>query len=164
MPFLIAAVVFVGALCLLNLVLALGILRRLREHTAQLGRLGGAALTPYDPAALVGRAMPAGAAATDVVAFFDVECDTCHERAPRFAELAEGRTALVAVVGDIGKAADLIQAVDGVANVVTGDDADRVAHALGLQVFPMFLRVGPDGTIVAADTEPDHILAAAGAT
>ncbi|MDR8411611.1 hypothetical protein MTP10_23095 [Nonomuraea sp. 3-1Str] len=157
MAFLIAAVVLVGVLCLLNLLLMMGVLRRLREHTAELQRLAGGTMTPlaYDPTVLVGRALPEGAAGARLVGFFDVGCDTCHERAPEFAETARGENggALAVVTGDPAEAGDLLHLMSGVAGVVTGDDALRIAESVGVKAFPTFLRTGSDGTVVAADTE-----------
>ena len=40
MPILIAAVVVVGCLCLLDLLLTFGVIRRLREHTSMLTAAG----------------------------------------------------------------------------------------------------------------------------
>ncbi|GAA2306419.1 hypothetical protein GCM10010149_65270 [Nonomuraea roseoviolacea subsp. roseoviolacea] len=157
MAFLIAAVVLVGLLCLLNLVLMTGVLRRLREHTAELQRLAGGAMAPmaYDPRVLVGRRLPEEAAGPRLVGFFDVECDTCHERAPEFVAAArtEDGAALAVVSGDPGRADDLVELMSGVAKVVTGDDALRIAEAVGISAFPTFLRTGAEGVIVAADTE-----------
>ncbi|MEU0572829.1 hypothetical protein ABZ297_46520 [Nonomuraea sp. NPDC005983] len=155
MGFLIAAVVFVGLLCMFDLVLTLGVLRRLREHTAELERLAGRSIMPsYDPGVLVGRALPEDVAGPRLVAFFDVGCDTCHERAPQFAAAVGGQAALAVITGDAAKVGDLVEVVGGVSDVVTGEDADRIAHAVGVEAFPTFLRTGSDGRIVAADTEP----------
>lgn len=41
MPFLVTAVVLVGLLCAVDLLLTFAVLRRLREHTEELGRLSG---------------------------------------------------------------------------------------------------------------------------
>lgn len=154
MPFLIAAVVFVGVLSLFNLVLTLGVLRRLREHTAELERLAGRSmLMPYDPGVLVGRTLPEAAAGARLVGFFDVGCSTCHERAPEFAAAAGNQPALAVITGDAGTADDLVGVVGGGSSVITGEDAGRIAQTLGVEAFPTFLRVDTDGRIVAADTE-----------
>ncbi|MEQ4720978.1 hypothetical protein [Nonomuraea sp. B19D2] len=166
MPFLIAAVVLVGMLCLFDLVLTLAVLRRLREHTAELQRLAGTSTTlmPYDPGVLVGRTLPQDMAGPRLVGFFDVSCDTCHERAPQFAVEAKDQTALAVIAGDADEAGDLIEVLGGVAGVVTGDDALRIVHALGIQAFPTFLRADQDGRIVAADTDLDDLAAVVPAT
>ncbi|HET6856330.1 MAG TPA: hypothetical protein VFH94_04445, partial [Streptomyces sp.] len=41
MPFVIATVVLVGLLCTLDLVLTVGVIKRLREHTELLAKQGG---------------------------------------------------------------------------------------------------------------------------
>ncbi|MGP3916694.1 TlpA family protein disulfide reductase [Nonomuraea sp. 10N515B] len=162
MPFLVAAVVFLGVLCLFNLVLMLALLRRLREHTAELGRLAGhSMLMPYDPRVLVGRALPEAAAGARLVGFFDVGCSTCHERAPEFAEAAGKQPALAVVNGDGAKVDDLVAVVGGVSNVITGDEAGRIVRDLGVEAFPTFLRVDQDGRVVAADTELAELTAVA---
>ncbi|WP_433436898.1 hypothetical protein [Nonomuraea sp. CA-141351] len=165
MSFLIAVVVLVGILCLFDLVLTLGVLRRLREHTAELQRLAGTStLMPYDPGVLVGRTLPQDVAGPRLVGFFDVSCDTCHERAPQFAAEAADQSALAVIAGDAGEAGDLVEVVGGVATVVTGEDALRIVHALGVQAFPTFLRTGQDGRIVAAHTDLDDLAAVVPAT
>ncbi|MEV4019595.1 hypothetical protein AB0J35_54850 [Nonomuraea angiospora] len=162
MPFLIVAVVLVGLLCLLDLVLTLGVLRRLRAHTAELERLAGTStLMPYDPRVLVGRTLPQDVAGPRLVGFFDVGCDTCHERAPQFAAQAKGQSALAVISGAADEAADLVEVVGGVASVVTGEDALRLVQALDIHAFPTFLRTDEDGRVVAADTELTDLAAMA---
>ncbi|MGN9837110.1 TlpA family protein disulfide reductase [Nonomuraea sp. H19] len=162
MPFLVAAVVFVGLLCLFNLVLTLGVLRRLREHTAELERLaGGSMLMPYDPHVLVGRALPETAAGARLVGFFDVGCSTCHERAPQFADAAGKQPALAVITGDGAKVADLVAVVGGVSSVITGEEAGLLTHTLGVEAFPTFLLADQEGRVVAAHTELAELTATA---
>ncbi|MET9249353.1 hypothetical protein [Nonomuraea sp. NPDC003709] len=162
MPFLIVAVVLVGLLCLLDLVLTLGVLRRLRAHTAELERLAGTStLMPYDPRVLVGRTLPQDVAGPRLVGFFDVGCDTCHQRAPQFAVEAKGQSALAVISGAVEETADLVEVVGGVASVVTGEDALRIVQALDIHAFPTFLRTDQDGRVVAADTELTDLAAMA---
>ncbi|GAA0913895.1 hypothetical protein [Nonomuraea longicatena] len=159
MPFLVAAVVFVGLLCLFNLVLMLGMLRRLRE-LASSGGGGHPTLLPYDPNVLIGRGLPEDLIGAGFVGFFDVGCDSCHEKAPRFAAEARGQVALEVVTGDVGKAEALAEQLSGVAQVLTGAAADRVVNGVGVQAFPMFLRTDAGGRVVAADTDLDDLAAA----
>jgi hypothetical protein len=158
MTFLIAAVVLVGLLCVFDLLLTFAVLRRLREHAAELARLAGQTqFTPYDPAVLVGRTLPwteaDGADRPQLVAFFDVNCDACHEHAPQFADTAGTQAAMAVVSGAGPRADDLVQVVAGVSSVITAERADSLVKAVGIEAFPTFLRVGPEGTIVAAQTE-----------
>ncbi|MDP9865774.1 MULTISPECIES: hypothetical protein [Streptosporangium] len=166
MTFLIAAVVLVGILCIFDLVLTFAVLRRLREHTAELERLAGPArFGRYDPGVLVGRTLPPvgadGGERARLVAFFDVSCDACHEHAPRFADAARADTAMAVISGDGEKAGDLIEMIGGAASVVTAEQADSLVKAVGIEAFPTFLRVDPDGTIVGADTELDALVGTA---
>ncbi|MER5623454.1 hypothetical protein [Streptosporangium sp. NPDC002544] len=160
MTFLIAAVVLVGVLCVFDLLLTFAVLRRLREHTAELARLaGGTRFAPYDPGVLVGRTLPWTDTDTDgvdrprLVAFFDVNCDACHEHAPQFAVTARAQAAMAVISGAGPRADDLVQMVADVSSVITAERADSLVKAVGVEAFPTFLRVGPDGTIVAAQTE-----------
>ncbi|MFF9868659.1 TlpA family protein disulfide reductase [Streptomyces sp. NPDC013953] len=156
MPFLIAAVVLVGALCLFDLLLTFAVLRRLREHTAELERLAGRpGFSSYDPGMLVGHRLPEAARAhgATLVAFFDAQCDTCHDHAPKFAARARRHSALAVVSGDGARAGELIGAVGPDAMVMRGDDAHAVADDLGIQAFPTFVLVDPDGSVVQATTE-----------
>ncbi|WP_128817203.1 hypothetical protein [Streptomyces sp. S063] len=156
MTFVVAALVLVGALCVFDLLLTFAVLRRLREHTAELERLAGRpSFTPYDPGVLVGRALPESVAAhaPELVAFFDAQCDTCHEHAPGFAARARGRTALAVVSGEGRRAAELAAHVADDAVVLRDDVAADVVGAVGIEAFPTFLAVGPDGVVVRAHTD-----------
>ncbi|WP_406314926.1 hypothetical protein OHA77_40745 [Streptosporangium sp. NBC_01639] len=160
MTFLIAAVVLVGVLCAFDLLLTFAVLRRLREHTAELARLAeGTQFISYDPGALVGRTLPWADTDTDgvdrpeLVAFFDANCDACHKHAPQFAVTARTQAAMAVISGAGPRADDLVQVVAGVSSVITAERADSLVKAVGVEAFPTFLRVGQDGTIVAAHME-----------
>ncbi|WP_411084266.1 hypothetical protein [Streptomyces sp. cmx-18-6] len=156
MTFVVAAVVLVGVLCVFDLVLTFAVLRRLREHTAELERLAvGPSFTPYDHGVLVGRALPEAAAAHKpaLVAFFDARCGTCHEHAPRFAARARGRGALAVVSGEGPRADELAAHVAHDAVVIRDAAAAEVVSALEIGAFPTFLVVGPDGVVVRAEAD-----------
>ena len=100
MPILIAAVVVVGCLCLLNLLLTFGVIRRLREHTSMLTGVGGSEPPPiglaagkppgaFSAVATSGEEV-SGAAGLEVVAFFSSWCSICPERVPPFVEYLSG--------------------------------------------------------------------------
>ncbi|MEO3775223.1 TlpA disulfide reductase family protein [Micromonospora sp. B9E7] len=172
MPFVVAAVALLGALCMVNLLLTFGVLRRLREQTAELNRLSGV-LPPEMPAPeeLVGTPVPAFAAtAIDgtpvtrdslvgrprLVGFFSAGCAPCHEQAPLFAKwLAEqggDASTAVAVITDSGpEAVELATSLTDTATVVVEPDAFSVSQAFGVRGFPTFLRVDADGVIAGAD-------------
>ncbi|KAB8195898.1 hypothetical protein FH608_010440 [Nonomuraea phyllanthi] len=162
MTFLIAAVVLVGALCLFDLVLTFAVLRRLREHTAELARLASEPRTlPYDPSPLVGRTLPGSATRAlpqpRLVAFFDADCGSCHEHAPKFAAAARPGTSLAFVTGAGRQVQNLVDVVGGVSAVVVAEEAASVAADLGIRAFPMFLQVDGEGRIVRADMDADRL-------
>ena len=105
MTVLAVAVAGVGALSLLNLVVVIGVVRRLREHSERLANVGGPATGPSDPlVAPVGgrvgsfRATGSGGPVTDQdladgtrVAVFSPSCLPCQEKLPGFVAHAADR-------------------------------------------------------------------------
>ncbi|MEV6398954.1 hypothetical protein AB0M39_29925 [Streptomyces sp. NPDC051907] len=174
MTILIAAVVLVGALCLFDLLLTFAVLRRLREHSEKLAAVGGAAghglpgapgqrpFVPYDPSVLVGTTLPqalteAGEGGARVVAFFDAQCETCHDHAPEFAARVRGRNA-VAVISGRGSDVDaLVRHVEGVAFVLRGEQARELVEAVAIEAFPTFVEADGEGAVVRAVTDPQEL-------
>lgn len=105
MQFVIAALVVVGLLGLLNLLLTLGILRRMR---AEAGMKGAASPFELRPGSTLGEFAATtinGEPITDetvtgTVAFFSAGCKPCHDLLPDFVAYAreQGRDNVVAVV------------------------------------------------------------------
>ncbi|MEJ8634324.1 hypothetical protein [Streptomyces sp. MS2.AVA.5] len=156
MAFLMAVVALVGALCLFDLLLTFAVLRRLREHTAELERLGGRpSFVAPDAGVLIGRriAEAASAHASRLVAFFDAQCETCHEHAPAFAARAQAHGGLAVVSGKGDLADELIGHVDAHAVVIRGEEATRLVSAMDIQAFPTFVLVDEEGYVVSAATE-----------
>jgi hypothetical protein len=151
MTFLIAAVILVGALCVVDLLLTFAVLRRLREHATELDRLARSP-SGFDPAALVGRSLPEPVAThlPQLVGVFDANCPTCFEHAPRFAAQAG---ALVAVVSGTGSRVDELAGLLAKVPTIVGEDAGRVVRELGIQAFPTFL-LAQDGTVTQAHAGP----------
>lgn len=168
------AVVLLAAICLLNLLLIFAVLRRLREHTAELDRLRRSG--PFDPAAfdsaaeeasgLVGRRLPdlvtASGDRPELVGFFDAGCSSCHELAPDFA-LAARQAPSVAVVVGAGQGADeLVAVLAGGPTVLLGKRAAEVSTSAGIRAYPTFVRVDGEGTVLHAQlTTVDGLLSAA---
>jgi hypothetical protein len=181
-----AAVVVVGALCLLDLLLTFGVIRRLQTHTGHLDQLlkgsqSGGGFPPVGApidefAAVATDGEPVGLARlTDatVVAFFSPGCAPCREKLPVFvAEMPRrgGREQILAVVsGPGGKSArpgEAIEMADALARVarviVDGDQA--VAKAFHMNAFPGFCVVDGTGTVLASGSNLDHALSAANLT
>ncbi|MFD7729332.1 TlpA family protein disulfide reductase [Kitasatospora phosalacinea] len=150
-----AAVIVVGAVCAVDLLLSLGIVRRLREHTAELEELarikgviqprGLAAGTPVPDFAAVDTdgapvrrdALPADA----LVGFFSPTCGPCKDLLPDFTALAArlpgGRTqTLAVVVGDPDAAGELVAALAPVATVVVERPRGAVSAAFEVANYP----------------------------
>lgn len=177
MPFVVAALVLVGALAALNLIFTFGVIRRLREHEAALGRRGpghddhpvmlapGATVGDFAASTVdgepVSRELLAG---TTLVGFVSPSCPACHERLPQFVELARthagGRGQVLAVVvapdGDEG-AATIVAQLDAVARVVREPDRGPLVTAFGVEGYPAFALVGPHGDVVASGFEPAEL-------
>ncbi|GGO78149.1 TlpA disulfide reductase family protein [Nonomuraea cavernae] len=183
MPFLVAAVVLVGVLCLLNLLLTFGVIRRLKEHTAQLEKVlsGGrddslqmlgeqvgefaATTTDGEP---VSRALLAG---ETVVAFFSPSCAPCREKMPVFVEQARARDfdrqqVLAVVVNESGEpeAAGVKEMAEELATVarVVMEGADHpLANAFKVHAFPAFCVVDAEGVVRVIGGDLDQLLVSA---
>ncbi|MEE6262238.1 TlpA family protein disulfide reductase [Plantactinospora sonchi] len=172
MTYLTAAVVLVGLLAAANLLFTFGVVRRLREQTAEMARLRGRGPAPEDGTDI---ALPVGAAvapfaATDVdgravdlttlgarpfVAFLSPNCGPCKERLPGFLEFAAarpgGRGEILAVaVGQPDETADLVAQLAEVATVVREPDQGPVQKAFGVTGYPAFILV-ENGAVAAAN-------------
>ncbi|WP_371483327.1 hypothetical protein [Kitasatospora sp. NBC_00315] len=164
----------VGVLSLLNLLFAVGIVRRLREHTERLAHVGGhPAGAPDGAVAPVGAAVGAFEAQTSdgpitdedladgtLVAFFSPTCRPCRQKLPGFVERAAERPAgdrrlLAVVVGDADEAEPMIAALAPVVRTVQEDHEGPLTSAFAVRAFPVSARVGraPDGRLVVTGTD-----------
>ncbi|GAA3166186.1 TlpA family protein disulfide reductase [Nonomuraea roseoviolacea] len=170
MSYLIAVVALLCALCLVLLLVTLGLVRRIREHTKLLDAL-------YEQVDLMGP-LPAGAgpavgdvvaefAATTVdgapvtrdllpdgtvVAFLSPDCAGCHEQLPELASWAaeQDRERVLAVVdGRSGDPGSLVATLTPVAQVVVDDAAAPVGSAFGVRSYPTFFQVATGGRLLA---------------
>ncbi|MGJ6966023.1 hypothetical protein ACSDR0_29355 [Streptosporangium sp. G11] len=170
MAYVAAAAVLLGLLVVTNLILTVGVVRRLREHTAELAALRGGGSGGLD----VDVAMPAGTPvggfdATSVadlpvslatlgerplVGFFSPNCQPCKEKLPSFVEYAatrpQGRDAVLAVtIGTREETAALAELLGPVATVVVESDQGPVQRAFGVSGFPAFVLV-EEGVVSAS--------------
>jgi hypothetical protein len=162
---LLGAVVVLAVLSLVNLLLILGVVRRLRDYDARLagGGLDGPALMRVEVGARVpdvttqavdGQAVRLPAGEPALVGFFSPECDACHERLDDFrrAVAAHRGPAVAVVVRDGGDVAALSAGLTGV-SVVVEDLGGPVTAAFGVQAFPMFVHLDADGRVLARGYE-----------
>lgn len=183
MVYLAAGVVLVGLVGALNLVLSVGMVRRLRQHTEHLNRL--LAGEPAEP--LPAGAVVAGLTGTTtdgepvsrtfltgrtLVGFFAPACQACEPLVPEFLGLAGsmgGRERVVAVVGTAGGAPDgdadrtgeYVARLAGSTRVVVEEDRGPLQEAFQVTGFPMFYLVDSDGTVIAGGFGLHEVTAAA---
>jgi hypothetical protein len=167
--FLIALVALVGAIALLDLLLTVGVIRRLRQHTEQLSNLS----TPGGPAGdiIIGAGEQAGefaATTTDgepvsrdllsgqtLVGVLSAGCSACQERLPEFVSRAEsfpgGRGQVLAVLaGEPDEVEPYREQLAPVARVVIEPPMDGpISKALQVQGYPAFALLDADGKVVA---------------
>lgn len=176
MPYVVAAVVFVGALSCLNLLLVLGVVKRLREHSALLaGGAGGSHAGDLDliPAgervgafratALDG--VPVTRDGTDgerLVGFIKPGCAPCEEHMPAFIDLARGvpggrEQVLAVVVGTSEEAAPLIAQLSPVAQVVIELPDGPLGTAFQVHGYPSYYLLDGSGTVLGAAYRPGQL-------
>ncbi len=169
MPILTAAVVVVGGLCLLDLLLTFGVIRRLREHTSMLtaargqteptvglpvGKLPGA----FTALTISGEVMT-GTAGLRVVAFFSSWCSACPERVPPFVEYLSrhriGRDSVLAVVaGDASTPPPYLDRLAEVAQACVEPNDGEITKAFEVTGFPAFCLLDADGAVAASGYDP----------
>lgn len=164
MTYLEAAVLTVGLLCLLNLLLTFGVIRRLRQHTEHLNRLAPTELAPgigvgeavgdFQTTTTTGETLSrTGLTGETLVGFFSPGCQPCATQLPHFIELARelpgGRAqALAVVVAGTEAGQDYVDRLAPVARVVTEGPDGVLQAAFQVTGFPMLLRL--DDAVVRA--------------
>ncbi|MGP4096335.1 TlpA family protein disulfide reductase [Nonomuraea sp. KM90] len=166
MPYLIVAVVLVGVLCLLNLLLTVGVIRRLRKQAAS-----AASLPPMEDGLAVGEEIPEFAATTTdgepisdelidgpaLIGFFSPSCEPCRELMPRFIEHARRTPAavLAVVVTDSDSDQEAVADVERlaeVARVVVEAPHGAIQGAFQVAGYPTVFEIGADRRV--ADNNP----------
>ena len=174
MPVLVAAVALTAALCLVNLVLMFGVVRRLREHGRMLSEqktlpevtdlLPGEAPGAFTAVSAAGRQVR-NATGVQVAAFFSTKCSVCSERVGPFISYVSERKisrerVLAVIVGngapDGGVLTPYVDQLAGVATVCTehDDDDGGVSTAFKVTGFPAFCVLDDDGLLTASGYDP----------
>ena len=165
MPYLVAAVALVGLLCLLDLLLTVGVIRRLRAQSALLtsyksgmgevmmakGSVVGDFLTTTVDSKIVSRAE----IDDSLVGFFSTSCDGCVDALKTFVPMAKlvpgGRDKVLAVVvGDRSNAGKFTDALTPVAQVVLEGEHGPITRAFEVNGYPAVAMVGTGGVLTAA--------------
>lgn len=166
MEYLIAAVVLVAALCLLDLVLTFGVIRRLRAASAAVTLdEDGNELTPRpgDPVAdftgttTEGEPVSRDSVTGALVAFLSPNCKPCKASLPELLRVAGAEPVVAVVVGDSADMTDMVARLSPVARVLTEEPFGPVSTAFAVRSFPTFGKVGPDGTLAAAGLDVTQV-------
>ncbi|MEU6427174.1 hypothetical protein ABZ860_14890 [Microbispora sp. NPDC046973] len=181
MPYLVALVVLVGVFCLVNLILIVGVIRRLREHDEALAARSeqeqnrrailseGEVAEPFETVSTDG-----GLVSRDrfeqptLVGFFSPGCTACHEALPGFLAMAERfpggpEQVLAVIVDENGESGAQRASLEPVARVVVEKLGGPVTSALHVGAVPAFGLVGPGGTVMSSGLRLDQVLTAASA-
>lgn len=162
MPYLIAAVVLVGAIAVLNLLLTMAVIRRLRRNEAN---MPGMPMMDTGPAA--GSPLPEFAASSTagddvsnesfmgsagIAAFFSTTCSACKPAIPQLVDHIEKagftpQQALVVIAGEGDERAEFTAMFDGKATVITEGELDKVATAFSISAFPSFVHFDESGVV-----------------
>jgi hypothetical protein len=155
---------FVGAIGLLNLVLLLGVLRRLADRENALNEpandqsvaKAGTAIGAFTATAVDGRMVTRDALTVgDVIGFFSPTCAPCIERVPEFAAYAEalagtGVSAIAVVIGDDAASSDMVAKLSPSAVVISATRSDGIVTAFAASGYPALYLVGEDHVIAAS--------------
>lgn len=164
MSIVLSVVILVGVLCLLNLLLIVGVIRRLRDHSTLLSGMGsappaievGTEIDAFQVQTVRGEPLSRAELAEEtVVAFFSPTCGPCKEELPKFTPFARnypgGRDRVLAVVvGEPQEADDFVAQLGPVAKVVVEERGGALGNAFKTSAFPTLMTVAPreDGTLV----------------
>jgi len=176
MAILSAAIVVVGLLCLTDLLLTFGVIRRLREHTQQLAGFYGqdAPVTdladdevpaPFTALGTSGEQLT-GPAGLRLVAFFSAGCSACPERVPGFlGYLRENRLArdevLVVIASSQPEPVSYAEQLAEVAPVCVEPPGGELGTAFKVRGYPAFCLLDAAGSVSAASHEPTALPALA---
>ncbi|MDT7786663.1 MAG: hypothetical protein QOF58_5082, partial [Pseudonocardiales bacterium] len=154
MSVLTVAVVVVGVLCLLDLLLSFGIIRRLRQQNEALRDLREKQ-SAEEPPIMLTAGSRVELSDVDVsgalVGFFSPNCEPCKERMPQFIEYATGHRGKVIAVaaGSADEVADMVVRLGEVAEVVVEEMGGPLHNAFGTTGYPAVCLVDDSRTVAA---------------
>lgn len=179
LAFLTVAVVFVGVLCLGVLLLTVGVIRRLRQHSewfanmANLSTLAGVAPQPragavigeFEAVDTGGRRLTRDLLETGTLAgFFTLGCAPCKALLPSFVDYAKSLAgesgsvvAVVAAPAESAERDEMVALLSTVARVVVEPPRGPASTAFGISGFPTLVLVGGDATVRAAGPSLDAV-------
>ncbi|MGW4213772.1 peroxiredoxin family protein [Lentzea sp. NPDC004789] len=178
MAVLVVSVMVLCFLCLFDLLLTLGVLRRLREHEARLEKapdynvpdnLASSLMQGSRPDPFTATTTDGGLVSLDdlvdgtVVAFMSPHCKSCVANLSNFVEhvgvMPEGRRQVIAVVmGEEVESRPMAARLEPVAQVVVEHLNGPLAAAFKVTAMPVIFVLKGDGTVAATSYEIDQLL------
>ena len=176
MTLLSVAVALVAVLCLVDLVLTLGVVRRLRDHSERLAllqgfgsdedalRKPGGVVDPFIATSTTGETVSLDDLAEPaLVGFFAPDCPSCEEKLPSFVSYARafpgGKDRTFAIIAGESGGVKYRTALSEVAAVVVERELGPVQKAFGTSGFPAFAVV-VDGVLAQSTQDiadlPEH--------
>ncbi|MGW4641188.1 TlpA family protein disulfide reductase [Sphaerisporangium sp. NPDC004334] len=172
------AIVFIGGLCVLNLALTYGVIRRLREQSATVVdgqrtiRAGiadvGTSPDPFSATFTDGRVFSSDKLPDwTIVAFFSESCAACHEGLPTFLRRAkelqvDNQEIISVVTGDERATVAMVRRLEKVSSVVVEPSDGSMVKAFGVSQFPALCLLDGSGAVVATGWDLDSLLTPAG--
>lgn len=165
------ALILLAIVLALNITLTVGIVRRLREHSAQLKDLRNPDAVMAAPDTMTGefsaetiegeRLSERDWQGLTLVGFFSPTCAACHERLPSFLEQARlmpgGRRQVLAVVVGREGTDEQVAQVSPVARTVVEAPDGPLAKAFSVRGFPAFALVDDGRKILASGFDLDQV-------
>ncbi|MDW4903361.1 hypothetical protein RB625_33670 [Streptomyces californicus] len=170
MAFIVALLVLFGALSIFNIVLTVGLVRRVRELSTKqrapmppradlppVMRAEGERVEPFR--AVTVREEPVSedflAVGPVLLGVFAYGCTSCHERIPEFLSFVAAQDyrrdqVLVILVGKTADFTEELPLLDPIATVVVERRQGPVARALGVKAYPALAVIGAGGVVRAA--------------
>jgi hypothetical protein len=165
------AIVLLAVLSTLNLLFALGIVRRLRQHTdllrgnstRRLRLEPGEAVGEFSARSVAGVEVDRDSVRGSLVGVFSATCEPCKALLPGFLEHAatlpaDSRPALAVVAGDALETAAMAAQLESVARVVVEEVGGPVCSAFGVTGYPAVFVVSEEGRIESSGGSLEAVL------
>lgn len=166
-----AAVIAVGLLCLVDLLLTFGVVRRLRQHTELLSSRGGdvevlslhAGDVPATFSAVTTEGSElAGPAGIRLAAFFSSTCSVCPARVPAFTDYVRANhiaraDVLAVVLTQSSEPVPYLDSLGEVSRVCVQAPDGELATAFGVNGYPAFCVLDADGAVQAVSFDPAEL-------
>lgn len=159
----------VGALCVLDLLLTFGVVRRLREHGELITRINvpdvpvigvAAGESPSTFSAVSTRGdLLTGPGELRMAAFFSTTCSICPERVPSFVAYLKDHgiardTVLAVVRGPQAEPPAYLARLADAARVCLEQEDGELAKSFKVVGYPAFCLLDGDGVVLAASHDP----------